>query len=114
MKKRKLTISVRALIMLIVLFNPLLALFLDNVAVYRYIAEPVLTILLVIECTKSRRRFNITLLILVITAMSAVYAVLFGLNKARVYLHLFCYLNAIFLFLFMVERKNREYVYVFF
>ena len=113
MKKGKLIISVRGLIMLIVLFNPLLALFLDNVAVYRYIVEPVLTILLVIECTKSRKRFNKTLIILLVTALSVLYAVLIGANKARIYLHLFCYLNAIFFFFFMVEEKNREYVYDF-
>lgn len=106
----KIKISVRSLIMFFVFLNPVLALFFDKVATYRYILEPVVTLLLVLESTKSKKRFYKNIIIIFFTGLSVLYAVAIGADKAKLYLHLFCYLNAIFFFYFIIDRANQKYV----
>jgi len=111
MKTRTITLSSHNTLIFLIFLNPLLSLFLDRVALYRYILEPFVTILLVVELSKNRRQFISSLIILMITALSILYAIGGGADKAKLYLHLFCYLNSIYFFIYMTVDNNRESFY---
>ena len=113
MKNKRYTVSIRNMIMALVIVNPLIALFFDGLPIYRYILEPVVTILLLFESSREKRRFKNNIFILFLITASCIYTLFENVNLARIYLHLFCYLNFIFFIYFMTDKSNQKYVFDF-
>ena len=114
MKIKGLKLTWRNILFFLILLNPVCALFLDNFVYYSYVIEPLFMILLLVNSSNrglyiSRRN----MLVLLVTFLSVIYAISIGSPLGKIYIHLFCYLDTIYMFYYFSRRDNADSFYVY-
>lgn len=106
----KLKITIRGLIYIILLINPLLSLILDGTEIhFFYIEGPVLALLLILNSLKSEINFYRTICATVITIFCVLFAYIEGSSIGKINNHLFNFLDMILLIFFSINKVEIDY-----
>lgn len=100
------TFAVKTLFLLL-LMNPVFSLVFDSTRIYyHYIYLPLVTLMILIAVKKLKTCFNISLIICIIIALCEVNAVIRGNSLGKQYNHLFNYIDACLLMIYISDCGN--------
>ncbi len=105
-------ISYKKVIFLIILMNPILSVVFDNTNIYYfYLLGPILALLLVLDAASNLGLFKASVYACIITVICASLAIVSGSPLGKINNHLFNYLCAVLLMLFMSKDYNMNFIY---